>query len=78
MTVRYATYWSSGIKFLFAYDAIDPTLLHIYARHLVDPLIAIKVWWEGKFGTSSEIVMKQVMNLIRYIGSGSRKIAKYL
>lgn len=48
MPKLYEPYLSDGIKFLFAYDDIDPTLLHIYARHLVNPHIAMQVWWEGE------------------------------
>ena len=44
---KYYDHWNQGVKFVFAFDEVDPSLLHIFARHLVTPEIAIKTWWEG-------------------------------
>ena len=36
-----------GHIFVFAYDDVDPELLHIYARHLMEPSDAIRVFFNG-------------------------------
>lgn len=36
----------SGVVFVFKYDADDPALLHIYARHLTTPREAIDRWFD--------------------------------
>jgi hypothetical protein len=41
---RYKRVRSQGFTFLFAYDEADPTLLHIYARHLTTIEDALRVW----------------------------------
>lgn len=38
----------SGIVFRFAYDEADPSLLHIYARHLTTPDDAVRTFFLGK------------------------------
>lgn len=35
-----------GITFYFKTDAVDPTLLHIYARHLASPADAIDAFFD--------------------------------
>jgi hypothetical protein len=37
----------NGVIFVFKYDVDAPELLHIYARHLMEPGDAIDVWWAG-------------------------------
>jgi hypothetical protein len=38
----------SGVLFHFAYDDEEPTLLHIFARHLKEPKHAIAAWFQGQ------------------------------
>ncbi len=47
---RYATYTDegTGIRFVFKYDEADPSLLHIYTRHLTTPEEAIRAFREGE------------------------------
>lgn len=39
---------AQGHTFFFSYDEVDPTLLHIYARHLCQPSDAIEVFFTGE------------------------------
>ncbi|MDE3076270.1 MAG: hypothetical protein KGJ86_12650 [Chloroflexota bacterium] len=49
---------AEGIRFVFAYDRDDPTLLHIYARHLTTPQEAMDTFldptatttWNQRYG----------------------------
>jgi hypothetical protein len=43
----YKRYQARGITFVFKYDDTDPSLLHIYARHLTSPADAIRTFYEG-------------------------------
>jgi hypothetical protein len=43
---RYRSVQADGFVFLFAYDIDDPTLLHIYARHLTTIDDALRVWFD--------------------------------
>ncbi len=45
---KYFSLPSGGYDFVFKYDREDPELLHIYARHLTDPGIAVQTWFEGE------------------------------
>lgn len=36
-----------GVTFMFKPDPTDPTVLHIFARHLKRPAEAIRVWFAG-------------------------------
>ena len=38
---------ANGITFVFKYDPADPTLLHIFVRHLKTPREAMRVWFQG-------------------------------
>jgi hypothetical protein len=42
----------SGLVFVFAYDATDPEILHIFARHTTSPEEAIDAFFEGPDDTS--------------------------
>jgi hypothetical protein len=35
-----------SIKFIFKFDALDPTILHIFARHLIEPDDAIELFYD--------------------------------
>lgn len=37
-----------GVTFYFAYDPLDPSMLHIFARHLKTPQDAIRAWLGGQ------------------------------
>ena len=37
----------TGILFFFAYDEVDSTGLHIFARHLMEPRDAMRIFFEG-------------------------------
>jgi hypothetical protein len=37
MPGRFKHFRARGIKFVFKHDAVDPELLHIYARHMTTP-----------------------------------------
>jgi hypothetical protein len=37
----------SGVTFVFKVDEDAPALLHIFARHLMEPVDAIAVWFES-------------------------------
>jgi hypothetical protein len=39
---------ASGLVFVFAYDSDDPSLLHIYARHLTSPADGMRTYFEGE------------------------------
>ena len=39
---------SSGFTFFFRYDQVDPTILHIYARHLTSIDDALEVFFTSK------------------------------
>jgi hypothetical protein len=43
---RFKRVRSGGFTFLFAYDETDPSLLHIYARHLATIEDALRVWFD--------------------------------
>ena len=53
---NYQTYTYDNIKFVFKFDSVDPTLLHIYARHMMEADDAIELFfdttavttWNGK------------------------------
>ena len=45
--VGYLNYTENGVTFVFKTDSADSTLLHIYARHLMEPADAMLVWFEG-------------------------------
>ncbi len=36
-----------GVTFVFKYEETDPTILHIFARHLMEPEDAINTWFDG-------------------------------
>ncbi len=44
---RFKHYRARGIKFVFKYDDVDPDLLHIYARHLTTPTVAVTTFFSG-------------------------------
>jgi hypothetical protein len=44
---RYRQVRADGLVFLFAYDADDPTLLHIFARHLTTIDDALRTWFDA-------------------------------
>ena len=43
---RYRAVRREGFTFLFAYDATDPSLLHIFARHMTSIEDALRVWFD--------------------------------
>ncbi len=43
---KYKRIVEEGITFLFKYDEVDPTLLHIYARHLMEIDDALDLFFE--------------------------------
>lgn len=43
---RYKPVREAGITFLFRYDQVDPTILHIYARHLTSIDDALDVFFD--------------------------------
>ncbi len=45
MPARYKRVIDSGITFLFKYDQVDPSLLHIYARHLMTVEDALELFF---------------------------------
>ena len=47
MRKRYYHEEVGGIRFVFAYDSEAPELLHIYARHLMEPGDAIDTFFDG-------------------------------
>ncbi len=44
----YKTVREAGFTFLFRYDQVDPTLLHIYARHLTSIDDALDVYFDTR------------------------------
>lgn len=65
MPERRFTLTRGGYRFVFNYDDVDPSLLHIYARHLKTPDDAIFVFFHGvdtfnadrnRFETSTDTV----------------------
>ena len=44
----YQTVKAKNHTFVFAYDDVDPTLLHIFARHLCGPEDAIETFFNGQ------------------------------
>lgn len=61
---KYTTRIYDGHTFVFKYEPGVPGMLHIYARHLTEPVDAIRAYFEGqhvwnpeheRFETSSEI-----------------------
>lgn len=46
MLPEYKRITEEGITFLFKFDQVDPTILHIYARHLTDIDDALDVFFE--------------------------------
>jgi hypothetical protein len=45
---RFKHYQAKGIKFVFKYDSVAPDLLHIYARHLTTPQVAVETFFSGQ------------------------------
>jgi hypothetical protein len=45
---RYRRVRREEITFLFAYDQTDPSLLHIFARHLTTIEDALQVWFDDR------------------------------
>lgn len=45
--MQYETIKTNGITFVFKYEP-GTDILHIFARHLMTPAAAIKVWFEGR------------------------------
>ena len=43
-----AVYRAKGIKFYFKPDDTDPSILHIFARHLTTPAEAIRTFFAAK------------------------------
>jgi hypothetical protein len=43
---RYRAIRREGFTFLFSYDRTDPSLLHIFVRHLTTPDDALTVWFD--------------------------------
>jgi hypothetical protein len=43
----YQTVESDGYLFIFKMDAVDPQILHIWARHLKTPEDAIRIFMHG-------------------------------
>ncbi|MBX9693754.1 MAG: hypothetical protein K2Z81_15300 [Cyanobacteria bacterium] len=43
----YQAFKRKGITFLFAWDDVDPSILHIYARHMTTPLEALEVFFNA-------------------------------
>ena len=48
MPSKYLVFSNGGYDFVFKYDHQAPELLHIYARHMTDPDIAMETWFEGQ------------------------------
>lgn len=46
MPPKYKRVNQAGITFLFKYDQVDPTLLHIYARHLMTIAEALELFFD--------------------------------
>jgi hypothetical protein len=40
----YLSHTYKSIKFIFKFDSSDPTILHIFARHLMEPEDAIELF----------------------------------
>ncbi len=49
---------SGNYTFFFSYDSVDPKLLHIYARHLMQPADAVEIFFKG---TTSENAAQERM-----------------
>lgn len=41
----YHQFRAKGVRFVFKYDETDPTILHIFARHLTSPADAMRVFF---------------------------------
>lgn len=51
---RYKRVIEEGITFRFKYDQVDPSLLHIYARHLTEIDDALDVFFETEASWNEE------------------------
>ena len=46
--VPYRQFRASGVTFVLKYDEADPTILHIFARHLTSPADAMRVFFAAR------------------------------
>lgn len=76
---RYRRVKEGGITFLFKYDEVDPTLLHIFARHLMEVDDALDLFLiPMRVGTNSLRGMKIIPKHMDCFGSGVTKRRKQL
>lgn len=54
MAAKYLVLTVSGVRFRFTREPGHPELLHIFARHRMEPKHAIWAWFNGQFVWNSE------------------------
>ena len=50
----YTKRMAAGYTFVFKFDDTDPTVLHIFARHLKQPKDAMWAWFNGQHAWNQE------------------------